>query len=391
MRAGYGVTFISRSAIEADLAAGTIAEARVEGLEPAREISLVRARRPRRDARRRRRSSSSRGSGSREGRPLGPRRAARPARASWASQRAAARRDARAGEPRRSPVGGALGARVPSRARRSRSSPRRAGGRRSLAVGGGSAIDTARRSPPRPACRSSSVPTTYSGAEWTTFFGVRDPERRMRGGGGGAHLAGDRLRPGADARPAARETVGTALNALAHCAEALYVRGPATRAPTRHALAGARLIADALPRVLDAPGRPRRRARDLLAARCAPARRSAGSGLALGHAMAQALGGRYGLPHGALNAICLPPALRFNARVASRHGVRRGAAAPTIRRRASRSSPRSAASRGCATSASRARTCPRSPRSWPRGRRARRTRGPASPRRRSLELLESVY
>jgi alcohol dehydrogenase class IV len=37
-----------------------------------------------------------------------------------------------------------------------------------------------------------------------------------------------------------------------------------------------------------------------------------GSGLALGHAMAQALGGRYGLPHGALNAICLPAALRFN-------------------------------------------------------------------------------
>src|SRR5919109_140891 len=43
VRAGYGVTFISRSAVEADLAAGTIAAARVEGLEPAREISLVRA------------------------------------------------------------------------------------------------------------------------------------------------------------------------------------------------------------------------------------------------------------------------------------------------------------------------------------------------------------
>jgi alcohol dehydrogenase class IV len=28
--------------------------------------------------------------------------------------------------------------------------------------------------------------------------------------------------------------------------------------------------------------------------------------------MAQALGGRYGLPHGALNAICLPAAMRFN-------------------------------------------------------------------------------
>jgi DNA-binding transcriptional LysR family regulator len=40
---GFGVTFISRSAIEAELQTGTLAEARVEGLEPAREISLVRS------------------------------------------------------------------------------------------------------------------------------------------------------------------------------------------------------------------------------------------------------------------------------------------------------------------------------------------------------------
>jgi DNA-binding transcriptional LysR family regulator len=41
--AGYGVTFISRAAIEADLAAGTLAFARVKGLDPSREISLVRS------------------------------------------------------------------------------------------------------------------------------------------------------------------------------------------------------------------------------------------------------------------------------------------------------------------------------------------------------------
>ena len=43
VEAGYGVTFISSSAVEAELAAGTLASAQVEGLEPAREISLVRA------------------------------------------------------------------------------------------------------------------------------------------------------------------------------------------------------------------------------------------------------------------------------------------------------------------------------------------------------------
>jgi DNA-binding transcriptional LysR family regulator len=41
--AGYGVTFISRAGISADLAAGTLATARVEGLDPARDISLVRS------------------------------------------------------------------------------------------------------------------------------------------------------------------------------------------------------------------------------------------------------------------------------------------------------------------------------------------------------------
>jgi DNA-binding transcriptional LysR family regulator len=41
--AGHGVTFISRLAIEADLAAGVVATARVRGLDPAREIFLARA------------------------------------------------------------------------------------------------------------------------------------------------------------------------------------------------------------------------------------------------------------------------------------------------------------------------------------------------------------
>jgi len=40
---GYGVAFISGSALEAELASKQLASARVEGLEPAREISLVRA------------------------------------------------------------------------------------------------------------------------------------------------------------------------------------------------------------------------------------------------------------------------------------------------------------------------------------------------------------
>jgi DNA-binding transcriptional LysR family regulator len=43
VQAGYGVTFISRRAVETELAAGTLAEARVEGLDLARQISIARA------------------------------------------------------------------------------------------------------------------------------------------------------------------------------------------------------------------------------------------------------------------------------------------------------------------------------------------------------------
>ncbi len=43
VEAGYGVTFISRTAVESNLESGTLAEARVQGLEATREISLAAA------------------------------------------------------------------------------------------------------------------------------------------------------------------------------------------------------------------------------------------------------------------------------------------------------------------------------------------------------------
>ena len=42
--AGYGVAFISRTAIEGELAAGALAIARVAGIEPSRQLYVVRAR-----------------------------------------------------------------------------------------------------------------------------------------------------------------------------------------------------------------------------------------------------------------------------------------------------------------------------------------------------------
>jgi len=196
-----------------------------------------------------------------------------------------------------------------------------------VAIGGGSAIDTGKAASAASGLPLVSVPTTYSGAEWTSFFGVRDPDRRMRGGGAGANLHGVVYEPKLTLGLPIPETVGTSLNALAHCAEALYVR-ERTDESDRDALAGAELIGEWLPRVVEQPNDlPARE--QLLRGACHAGAALGSSMLALGHALAQALGGRYGAPHGALNALTLPAALRFNEPVAGEAIARFGDALGT--------------------------------------------------------------
>jgi maleylacetate reductase len=193
-----------------------------------------------------------------------------------------------------------------------------------LAVGGGSAIDTAKAVSAAAGLPVVSVPTTYSGAEWTRGFGVRDEERRVKAGGGGARVEGIVYEPELTYDLPPGETGGTSLNALAHCSEALYVEGRNDEADAE-ALAGAPLISDSLPLVL-ADGRYPEGRRLLLEGAMHAGAALAGAGLGLGHAMAQAVGGRYGIAHGAANAICLPPALRFNSEVAADEIARLGEA-----------------------------------------------------------------
>jgi maleylacetate reductase len=180
-----------------------------------------------------------------------------------------------------------------------------------IALGGGSAIDLGKAFSAETGLPLVSVPTTYSGAEWTSYFGVRDPGRRMRGGGAGAHPAAIVYEPELTLQLPTWTTVGTAMNALTHCAEALYVK-VRDSASDENALAGARLISDWLPRVVAAPD-DRNARTELLRGAARAGAALAGSMLALAHALAQAVGGRYGLPHGTVNGICLPPVLRFNA------------------------------------------------------------------------------
>lgn len=174
-----------------------------------------------------------------------------------------------------------------------------------VALGGGSAIDTGKAVSAVTGLALIAVPTTYSGSEWTAYFGMRDEASGTKTGGSGANTAGIVYEPGLTLELPLEETVGTALNALAHCAEALYA------GPCEDASSGAALIASALPAVV-ADGHDVEQRTRLLEGAMHAGMALAERGLFLGHAMAQALGGRYGASHGALNAICLAPALRFN-------------------------------------------------------------------------------
>jgi maleylacetate reductase len=190
-----------------------------------------------------------------------------------------------------------------------------------VGLGGGAAIDTCKAVVGTLAeegggalPRVVAVPTTYAGAEWTPYFGMLLAPGRK---GGGAHEAAAPVAALYDPEltlglPLA-DTVGTAMNALAHCAEAFY-HPATTRRAVRHAETGATAISYALPLVAGdlqgIYGRTR-----LLEGAMRAALALADSGLCLGHAMAQGVGGRYGIPQGAANAVCLPVALRFNAAV----------------------------------------------------------------------------
>jgi maleylacetate reductase len=118
-----------------------------------------------------------------------------------------------------------------------------------IALGGGSAIDTAKAISSETGLPLVSIPTTYSGAEWTSGYAMRDPSTRTKRPGSGARTAAIVYEPELTLELPARESAGSAMNALAHCAEALYTTGR-TEATDTSALVGAPLISQWLPLVV---------------------------------------------------------------------------------------------------------------------------------------------
>jgi maleylacetate reductase len=165
----------------------------------------------------------------------------------------------------------------------------------------------------RPVLPHVSIPTTYSGAELTPFFGMTDPASRQKQGTGGPTSSPvvALYDPDLTASTPPRVLAETGMNALAHCVEAAYSphRTPEAEAI---ALSGARTIHTSLPAVVADPGDRLARAAMLegaaLAGRCL-----LNAGMGVHHGLAQLLGGRTGIPHGLANAILLTHAIAFNA------------------------------------------------------------------------------
>ena len=178
----------------------------------------------------------------------------------------------------------------------------------------------------RPALPHVSVPTTYSGAELTPFFGMTDPGTRTKGGAGGptcAPLAAI-YDPELTLSTPPRVSAETGMNALAHCVEVAY---STTRTPEAEAvaLAGAARIVRALPLVVDDPGDVTVRASMLEGAALAGRALQNGT-MGVHHGLAQLVGGRTGIAHGLANAMLLAHAVQFNADAVPDEIARIGAA-----------------------------------------------------------------
>ena len=171
-----------------------------------------------------------------------------------------------------------------------------------------------------------SVPTTYSGAELTPFFGMTDEATRQKSGAGGPTLApvAAVYDPVLTFDTPVRVSAETGMNALAHGVECAYspARTPEAEAV---ALAAVERIGAALPAVVDEPGdlaaRTAMLAGAVLGGRCLQ-----NASMGVHHGLAQLLGGRTGIPHGLANAVMLAHAMRFNAEAIGPAARRIGAA-----------------------------------------------------------------
>jgi alcohol dehydrogenase class IV len=178
-----------------------------------------------------------------------------------------------------------------------------------VAVGGGSTIGFGKAIALTSALPVIAVPTTYSGSEMTTIWGVseggakktgRDPKVLPR-----AVIYDPQLTLGLP--PAVSAASG--MNAMAHCVEALYAHD-GNPIVSLMAEEGIRALASALPKITSNPKDLTARTDALYGAWLGGCTISTTS-VALHHKLCHVLGG-FGLPHAETHAILLPHAVRYN-------------------------------------------------------------------------------
>jgi maleylacetate reductase len=177
-----------------------------------------------------------------------------------------------------------------------------------VAAGGGSAIGLAKAIARETGLPIIAIPTTYSGSEATSIFGITDGTRKVTGRDGKVMPRTIIYDPELTLGLSAAVSAASGMNAIAHCVESFWADG---RTPVTLALASEamRRFGKNLPAVV-ADGTDRdARGECLVAAWLSGTVLSVSNGLQ--HKLAHVLGG-LGLPHAEAHAIILPHVARFN-------------------------------------------------------------------------------
>jgi len=177
-----------------------------------------------------------------------------------------------------------------------------------VAAGGGSAIGLAKAIARETGLPIIAIPTTYSGSETTSIFGITDGARKVTGRDAKVMPRTIIYDPELTLGLPAAVSAASGMNAIAHCVESFWADG---RTPVTLALASEamRRFAKNLPAVVANGADRDARGECLIAAWLSGTVLSVSNGLQ--HKLAHVLGG-LGLPHAEAHAVILPHVTRFN-------------------------------------------------------------------------------
>ena len=179
-----------------------------------------------------------------------------------------------------------------------------------IAIGGGSTIGFGKAIALTSSLPVVAVPTTYSGSEMTNIWGISE---------GGSKKTGRDVRvlprtviydPQLTLDLPPQTSAASGMNAIAHCAEALYAHD-GNPIVSLMAEEGIRALAAALPVIVQAPRDLEARTSALYGSWLA-GMTIATTGNGLHHKLCHVLGG-FGLPHAETHSVVLPHALRYNS------------------------------------------------------------------------------